>query len=810
MLRTTFVFVLTALLSLAISGCKPARTISSDPRDIAKEMEETLTSGMMDFWYPRCVDQEFGGYLSNFDREWKQMEKQQKFIVTQARHTWASAQMAKQYPEEAWYREVSKHGYMFLRDVMWDKEYGGFYTQTDREGKLLDMDGSESTKIAYGNAFAIYGLAAYFEISHDSSALDLAIKSFHWLDKNSHDTEFGGYFQFMNRDGTPMVHGLNGTPPKDQNSSIHILEGLTELYRVWKDDHLKSRIHEMLVLIRDTITTEKGYMNLFFHRDWTPVLISDESYPGGENKHRFDHISFGHDIETAYLLLEASETIGIENDQATHIVSKRMCDHTIRNGWDPESGATYEAGYYFESQEGMSILEKYTQWWAATESFHTLLLMSKLYPDDPMDYYEKFTLTWDYCKNYLIDREHGGWYRLGINESPESVHGDKGGIWKGNYHNTRSLINCINLLKSPVQARSPTIDSAATRETIMLFHNLKELSRNHILFGHQDDPAYGIGWAYEPGKSDSKLTSGSYPAVYGWELGGLELGNPKNLDDVPFDTMRDLIIESYLRGGVTTISWHEYSPLSGKDSWADTEDTVNNTVSTIIPGGTHHRAYREHLDRVAVFLNSLKTPEGVMVPVIFRPFHENTGDWFWWGRKHCTPEEYKALFQFTVSYLRDEHRLHHLLYCYAPSGDFSTGEDYLIRYPGDDFVDMLGFDHYRIKYGEESGVSAIRCMEILADLAEERKKLYAFTETGDYGLKTAFWFTQHLLPCINASEKTRGISYVLVWRNEERQVDHFFVPYEGHEQAGDFKEFRKHKLILFENDIPGNLYQKRE
>ncbi|MFH0757968.1 MAG: glycosyl hydrolase [Bacteroidota bacterium] len=366
-------------------------------------------------------------------------------------------------------------------------------------------------------------------------------------------------------------------------------------------------------------------------------------------------------------------------------------------------------------------------------------------------------------------------------------------------------------MKEPKQITlplSPTIDRQATKETIKLYNNLMELSRQYTLFGHQDDPAYGIGWAYEPGKSDCKITAGSYPAVYGWELGGLELGNKMNLDDVPFDTMRDLIIEGYLRGGVTTISWHEYSPLSGKDAWADTGDTVNQTVPSILPGGSHHGVFVDHLDKVADFLNTLKTPEGVMVPVIFRPFHENTGSWFWWGEKHCTPEQYQALFQFTVHYLKEERQLHHLLYCYSPaSSNFNSAEDFLLRYPGDDYVDILGFDQYRIKSGEESGASAIRRMEILAGLAAERDKLYAFTETGDYGLKTANWFTEHLLPILNANDKTRGIAYVLVWRNEERQVDHFFVPYQGHEQAEDFKKFRENDLILFEDDLPENLYK---
>jgi len=371
-----------------------------------------------------------------------------------------------------------------------------------------------------------------------------------------------------------------------------------------------------------------------------------------------------------------------------------------------------------------------------------------------------------------------------------------------------AIIGATIFVQACTKSNSPTIDELASKETVKLFNNLKELAPRYILFGHQDDPAYGIGWAYEPGKSDCLLTAGSYPAVYGWELGGLEHGNQKNLDDVPFDTMRELIIESYLRGGVTTISWHEYSPLSGKDSWADTRDTVNPTVPAIIPGGTHHQIYKEHLDKVAAFLSSLQTPDGIMIPVIFRPLHENTGDWFWWGRKHCAPGEFKALYQFTVQYLKEDHNLHHLLYAYSPSSsNFESREDFLIRYPGDAYVDILGFDQYRIKSGEESGESAITRMEILADLAAEKNKLYALCETGDYGLATENWFTRHLLPCINANEKTRGIAYTLVWRNEGRQVDHFFVPHEGHEQVDDFKKFRDDELILFEADLPINLYK---
>lgn len=433
-------------LSFANAACSSKETVTTDRLAIAREMEEVLTTGMMDKWYPLCIDREYGGFLTSFDKAWNPKERQPKFIVTQARHTWATAQMAKMYPEKTLYSEASRHGYEFLRDVMWDQQYGGFFSMTSREGKVLERGGNGITKEAYGNAFAIYGLAAYFEISSDSSALDLAIRSFQWLDEHSHDPEYGGYFQFMHQDGTPFMDGHRGTPPKDQNSSIHLIEGFTELYKVWKDEHLKSRIRELLVIIRDTITTDKGYMNLFFRRDWSPVLYTDETFRGGRNEHLFDHVSFGHDIETAYLLMEASEAIGMEHDAKTLRISKKMTDHTIDKGWDPVSGATYDAGYYFED-DTMTIINKQTPFWVSTESFHTMLIMSGLYPDDPMNYYDKFTVTWEYCKNYLIDHEHGGWYPTGINEVPSARNEDKGGIWKGNYHAARSLINCIKILR---------------------------------------------------------------------------------------------------------------------------------------------------------------------------------------------------------------------------------------------------------------------------------------------------------------------------------------------------------------------------
>lgn len=180
------------------------------------------------------------------------------------------------YQKDNSLRTIAEHGVQFLKDKMWDKEFGGFYDLVTREGEPIREDGL-IIKRAYGNAFAIYGLAEYFYASGDTAALKLAQETFWWLEKHSYDPQYGGYFQTMMRDGTPFKDGYRVIPAKDQNSSIHILECLTELYKVWPDSTLKERLSSMLRIVRDTITTEKGYLTLFFQRDWTPVSYMDSA-----------------------------------------------------------------------------------------------------------------------------------------------------------------------------------------------------------------------------------------------------------------------------------------------------------------------------------------------------------------------------------------------------------------------------------------------------------------------------------------------------------------------------------------------------
>ncbi|MDQ2753840.1 MAG: AGE family epimerase/isomerase, partial [Bacteroidota bacterium] len=283
-------------------------------------------------------------------------------------------------------------------------------------------------------------------------ALNLAKKAFLWLEKHSHDAKYKGYYQYIQRDGTPIQRTAE-TPStsdvgyKDQNSSIHLLEAFTELYKVWKVPLVKERLGEMLSLIRDTIVTPKGYLQLYFTSQWKPVSYRDSSDKVIAKNHYVDHVSFGHDVETAYLMQEATETLGNKHDTKTLAIGKKMVDHALRNGWDDTLGGFYDEGYYFKNKNKLTITLPTKNWWAQAEGLNTLLMFSYMYPKDSLRYYNHFTKLWHYVQTYLIDHEHGDWYEEGLDKSPEYKTKLKAQIWKGCYHNFRAMTNCINRLE---------------------------------------------------------------------------------------------------------------------------------------------------------------------------------------------------------------------------------------------------------------------------------------------------------------------------------------------------------------------------
>jgi mannan endo-1,4-beta-mannosidase len=367
----------------------------------------------------------------------------------------------------------------------------------------------------------------------------------------------------------------------------------------------------------------------------------------------------------------------------------------------------------------------------------------------------------------------------------------------------KTLVLLLCLLALPAWAQ---INPFATTLTKTFYKNLRKNAGKGVYLGHQDALAYGLHpdgtrWVGEPGRSDIHSVSGQYPAVVGFDLGRLELDSVRNLDGVPFQAMKRSIAETYARGGFSTVSWHPNNPTDlSKTSW----DKVPFTVQRILHDEEIKGIYRKWLDRVAAFFADLKTPEGEMIPVVFRPFHEHTGSWFWWGAEHCTPEEYIALWQETVRYLLYEKKLNHLIIAYS-TDFFQSREHYLERYPGDTYVDLLGVDTYHRNAPESNAAFVTQVRRMLAtldELAQEKAKPYAITETGLEQVTEAKWWTEVLLPALEG----KRASYVLVWRNGYDK--HYYAPYPGQGSASDFlKALRSRKLLLSKGVAAQRLYR---
>ena len=439
------------LLSIVSIGLGTETTENSNPENrVLRELETSFQEDFLAIWYPRVKDEENGGFLSDFDAQWRPSGDQDKFIVSQARHIWTTSQLSMFIEGDVMYRELAEHGFRYLRDVMWDSEQGGFHSRFSQRGELKLEDG----KSAYGNAFAIYGLASYYELSGDAEALELAKKTFYWLEEKSWDREHGGYVNCLNNDGSwrERAAGNDGIAPwgilglKDYNSSIHLLEAFTALYRVYKDDLVRRRLEDMLVLVRDRFTTEKGYIHLYFLNDWTPLGNKGKDRAYIISNAYFDHVSWGHDVETAFLMLEASRVLGPAKDKRTMELAKRMVDHALATGWDSTGGGLPDAGYYFESSDKCEVIRDDKAWWSQAEGLNAFLMMSQLYPEE-QQYYEAFLNQWEYIKNHLIDHENGGWYLKGLDTKPETRNAIKTEIWKATYHSGRAYMNCIRMLR---------------------------------------------------------------------------------------------------------------------------------------------------------------------------------------------------------------------------------------------------------------------------------------------------------------------------------------------------------------------------
>ena len=352
---------------------------------------------------------------------------------------------------------------------------------------------------------------------------------------------------------------------------------------------------------------------------------------------------------------------------------------------------------------------------------------------------------------------------------------------------------CVNYEKSVKASSLKIYDNTATRETRYLYLNLDRLMRSALIFGMHDATGYGVGWSGDNDRSDVKSVCGDYPGLFAEDLNKVER-------DMDVKGLRYRLTAAYSGGAVVSMVWHQYDP----DNRGFYATDVNNEriVSTILPGGSRHSDYTAKLKKVAGFFKSLRGKNGECIPILFRPYHEHYGNWFWWGTATTSTQEYNALWQFTADYLRDSMNVHNLVYTISPSLDqVGSGTQYFDIYPGDNYVDIFGTDFY---FGDNitdwDKTQFLSRLQTIARHAVNRNKIAALAEVGEEGLKTADFFTNVLLKPLKNDTVANKFVYAAVWRNES--TSHFFAPYPGQLTVPDFLQFYNDPYTLFEKDLP--------
>ncbi len=350
------------------------------------------------------------------------------------------------------------------------------------------------------------------------------------------------------------------------------------------------------------------------------------------------------------------------------------------------------------------------------------------------------------------------------------------------------------------------VDKNATDETAALFYKMKTLAKTKTMFGQQDATKEGKTPGYVDGMSDIKEVTGVYPAVYGWDLLDIAAFQRNPWFDNQSNVIRKHTVDAYLRGGVNTYSWHYWNPIlskgPGEGGYTEGYNAAfyyqaapSAATAQILPGGNYNEVFNASLDRVANYIKSIQTDDGKLVPIIFRPFHEMDGDWFWWGKGHSTVQEYKELFQYTVKYLRDTKKVRNVLFSWSPDRNWVTEEQYLAYYPGDEYVDILGTDNYEDLKTTAGITAASNKLKIMSDYAIKKNKVAALTETGLGDLGKADWYTQILLKAL--TQQKVEISYALVWTNGGT----FFTPIKGHPAEADFIKFKNSSQMVFGDKV---------
>ncbi len=387
-----------------------------------KQLKTELTAelgAILDYWSKNMIDTQNGGFAGQIDNNENVIENAEKGAVLNARILW-SFSASYQITKKTEHKNLAKRAFDFLSNNFYDAEFGGLFWSIN-----ADKTPKDTKNQIYALAFAIYGLSEYYVISKDEKALSIAINLYLKIQKYSYDPANKGYLEAFTRDWQPIedlrLSEKDANEKKTMNTHLHIIEAYANLFRVWKDKELQKDIVELLRTIeKHFINTETGHLRLFFDENWTE---------------KPNVISYGHDIEAAWLLLQCAEI----SDDETLIgnykkYAVQMADVT-KEGLDNDGGLWYE----FDPKKNELIAEKH--WWVQAEALIGFYNAYELTGKE--NYLDIVFRNWDFIKKHLIDTKNGEWF-WGIYRDNSLIEKDKAGFWKCPYHNSRSCIELIN------------------------------------------------------------------------------------------------------------------------------------------------------------------------------------------------------------------------------------------------------------------------------------------------------------------------------------------------------------------------------
>ena len=392
--------------------------------ELTQKIEKDLFENIVPFWLNNTKDSQNGGFHGRITNDLVVEENAPKSLILHTRILWTFAFLYG-LKKDAEYLKICKWAYDFIIEKYLDKEYGGMYWMLDAQGCVI-----ENNKKMYGQAFTIYAFAEYFKITRDKGILSEAIRLYNLIGKNNYDKKNGGYYEGSFRnwqvDKTISLSALDMNEVKSMNTHLHLMEAFTNLYCVWPDENLKSRLVELINIHLDyIIDTDTKHLKLFFGEQWNS---------------KSKNISFGHDIEGSWLLCEAASIVDDTHlKEKVERIAREMADITIEQAFDKKDAI-------YAEKEADGTLHTQLEWWQQAEAIVGFVNAFQISSNEK--YLDWAIRMWDVIEKYIIDHEHGEWY-YGVDENGNfdpSKH--KVSEWKGPYHNVRACVEVLRRLKN--------------------------------------------------------------------------------------------------------------------------------------------------------------------------------------------------------------------------------------------------------------------------------------------------------------------------------------------------------------------------